>query len=195
MLKRFLFGAVALAALLPGGASAQGQQQADQVTLYDRGSFKGRRITLEGPTRLYAPFATKSVELPEGRAWELCSGNSFTGCREFNASSKGTVMNVRSARPIAPVITAVPPGAPAAAVSAVGGGPWPSLRGLGSEYFVAPDRGGNRIEVPGGKAEDAQRAAEDFCRSRGWRTSAHDRLQSLGGRTYLADVLCAETRK
>jgi hypothetical protein len=194
MLKRLLFGAVAVAALLPVHASAQ-RTDADTITLYDRGNFKGRSLTFEGPTRLSSPFNAKSIKFPEGKAWELCSGNTFTGCKEFNRSDSAMVFNVRSARPVAPVITSAPGGAPIASVGTVGGGPWPSLRGLASEYFIAPDVGGNRILVASGKSEEASRLAEDFCRTRGWRTSAHERLQSIGGRTYLADVLCAEGKR
>jgi hypothetical protein len=193
MLKRLVSGAVVLGALVSAPASAQ---ESGQAKLYDRGHFKGRSVTLDGPTRLLTPFTAKSIQLPEGQAWELCSGNTFTGCKEFSRSDPTMVVNVRSARPVAAVITAVPPAAgPAAAVGTVGGGPWPSLRGLGSEYFIAPDTAGNRILVASGKSEEASRLAEEFCRARGWRTSAHERLQSIGGRTYLADVLCAEGKR
>ena len=192
MLKRLMFGAVAIAAILPAAAAAQDSREA---TLYDRGNFKGRSLRLDSPTRFPDVFTARSVQIPEGQAWELCSGNNFTGCREFTGSSKGMVINVRSARPVAAVITSAPPGSPAASVGTVSGGPWPSLRGLASEYFIAPDAGGNRLAVATGKSEEASRLAEEFCRARGWRTSAHERLQSIGGRTYLADVLCSEARE
>ena len=35
-------------------------------------------------------------------------------------------------------------------------------------------------------------AAREFCRVRGWRYSVHARLQTLDGRTFLADVLCSD---
>jgi hypothetical protein len=193
MLKRFMFGSVVLASLLPGQASAQ---QDEQATIYYQGHFKGRSITLEGPTRLQTPFTARSIKIPQGKSWELCSGNTFTGCKEFNASDEAMIVNVRSARPVAPIITSAPPSSgPAASVGAVGGGPWPTLRGLSSEYFIAPDSGGNRILVATGKSEEASRLAEEFCTRRGWRTSAYERLQSIGGRTYLADVLCADGKR
>jgi hypothetical protein len=188
-----MFAAVALAAVLPAAAIAQ---DADQATIYDKGNFKGRSITLDGPTRFPSPFAAKSIQIPQGKAWELCSGNTFTGCKEFNQSDRGMVFNVRSARPVAAIITAVPTtGGPAAEITKIGGGPWPSLRGLASEYFIAPDSGGNRILIASGKSEEASRLAEEFCRARGWRTSAHERLQSIEGRAYLADVLCSEGKR
>jgi len=192
-MKRLMFGSVVLASLLPAQASAQ---QNEQATIYYQGHFKGRSITLEGPTRLQTPFTAKSIKIPEGKSWELCTGNTFTGCKEFNASDQALVITVRSARPVAPIITSAPPsGGPAASVGSVGGGPWPTLRGLSSEYFIAPDSGGNRILVASGKSEEASRLAQEFCRQRGWQTSAYERLQSIGGHAYLADVLCADGQR
>ena len=77
MLKRLMFGAVVLVSLLPAQASAQ---QDNQATIYDKGHFKGRSITLEGPTRLQTPFSARSIKIPPGKAWEFCDGNTFTGC-------------------------------------------------------------------------------------------------------------------
>lgn len=193
MRKRLMFGSVLLASLLPAQASAQ---QEDQATIYYQGHFKGRSITLEGPTRLQTPFTAKSIKIPQGKSWELCTGNTFTGCKEFNGSDEALVITVRSARPVAPIITSAPAtGGPAASVGTVGGGPWPTLRGLSSEYFIAPDSAGNRIMVATGKSEEASRLAQEFCRQRGWQTSAYERLQSIGGHTYLADVLCADGKR
>ena len=96
-------------------------------------------------------------------------------------------MNVRSARPVAGILpsSAVAPGVLSP------GQAGPSLRGLAAEFFVAPDQGGNRVEVTPGTAEAMAREASQFCRARGWRRSAYQRLQTVGGRFYLADVLCA----
>jgi hypothetical protein len=58
-----------------------------------------------------------------------------------------------------------------------------------------PATNGARVEVPP-KAEGAQfGAAMRFCRSRGWRVSAYERIQSVGDRTFLADVLCANEER
>jgi len=56
------------------------------------------------------------------------------------------------------------------------------------------DDRGARIEVPEGTAEAMSQRAENFCRARGWRTAAYARLQTLESRTFLADVLCSDTR-
>lgn len=185
-------GAAALVALVPMqwlAAQAPGpdqEQPSDEAALFSKGHFKGARKTVLGPTRFPGPFLMKSVSIPAGSQWEFCSGSTFTGCRQYSQSTPSTVMNVRSARPLASII-------PASATAPEQGlqGSGQSLRGLASEFFVAPDVGGNRIEVEGGTAEAMSRQAIEFCRTRGWRTSAHERLQTMGGKFYLADVLCA----
>ena len=188
MVRTVLGAAVVAAAFLPVQASAETK---DQVTLYSRGNFTGSRYTITGPTQgIQVPFTVRSVAIPEGTQWELCSGNKFTGCRQLNESLKGAVISVRSARPVAPPLPAT-----AAALTAVPGQPGPSLRGLASEYFVAPDMGGNRVEVRAGTAEAASAAADEFCLARGWRSSGHERLQQLASTFYLADVLCIQTAR
>jgi hypothetical protein len=70
-----------------------------------------------------------------------------------------------------------------------------SLAGFDSEYFVMPAQDGARVEVAP-KTEGAQfGAATRFCRSRGWRVSAYERIQSVGDRSFLADVLCANQER
>lgn len=187
MLKKIAIGAVALAALLPAQSHAQEQAPAELV-LYPKGNFKGAGYSVAGASQSMRVFTVRSVKIPEGQSWELCSGNTFSGCKEFAQSDPAMVMNVRSVRPVAPKITTV-----GATVGAVVTGPNPSLRGMASEYFVAPDDRGARIEVPEGTAEAMSRRAQTFCRSRGWRTNAYARLQTLEGRSFLADVLCADT--
>jgi hypothetical protein len=187
MLKKVAIGAVALAALLPAQSHAQEQEPAELV-LYPKGNYKGAGYSVAGASQSMRVFTVRSVKIPEGQSWELCSGNTFSGCKEFQQSDPAMVMNVRSVRPVAPKITTV-----GATVGAVVTGPNPSLRGMASEYFVAPDDRGARIEIPEGTAEAMSRRAQTFCRSRGWRTNAYARLQTLEGRTFLADVLCADT--
>ncbi|HEY0627798.1 MAG TPA: hypothetical protein VGD23_00555 [Sphingomicrobium sp.] len=189
MLKRSIFGAIAIS-VWPGVHALAQQPSGNTIVLYSEGRFKGARITLDGPMRLSTPFTAKSIQIPPGKSWELCNGNSFTGCKEFNASDNGMVFNIRSARPVASIIAST--NAQAAKFGTIDGGPWPSLRGLASEYFIAPDTRGSRILVASRKSEEASRVATDFCRARGWRKSTQERLQSIDGRAYLADVLCGE---
>jgi len=191
MVRPWMAGAAALAALLPvhwlaAQAPKPAPQASDEAIMYSKGHFKGARRTVYGPTRFEQPFLMKSVAIPAGTQWEFCSGNTYSGCRQFSQSVPAMVMNVRSARPVANII-------PASATPGQGlRGTGQSLRGLASEYFVAPEQGGNRIEVQPGTAEAMSRRAIEFCRTRGWSSSAHQRMQTVGGKFYLADVLCAD---
>ena len=187
MLNKWMLGAVAVAAMLPVQSQAQ-EQPPGELTMFGRGQYKGPNYSVAGASQsMRIPFAVKSVQIPAGQAWELCSGNTFTGCKEFTQSDPSMVMNVRSVRPVAARITTVDQ-----SVGALVTGPNPSLRGMASEFFVAPDTGGARIEVPAGTSEAMSASARDFCRTRGWRYSVHARLQTLDGRTFLADVLCSD---
>jgi hypothetical protein len=180
-----IVGALALGGLLPVQASAQ---TASELTMFSRGQFNGARTIATGPRRGIDPAVTvRSVMIPPGTQWELCSGSTFTGCRQFSQSQPAMVMTVRSVRPIAPVIQSsqsAPPGA-------IGGAQ--SLRGWASEYFVSPDVNGNRVQVQAGNAEGMSQRAHEFCRSRGWRSAAHQRVQTVGATSYLADVLCVDS--
>lgn len=182
--------AAVVAALAPVSAVAQDPAE---VTLHSRGHYKGARLVLDGPARaMNLPFLVKSVSISPGTSWELCSGNTFTGCRRFSQSVPAMVMTVRSARPVGTTV-AVPGGTVSAQGSFEPAGPSPSLRGMASEYFVAPDRGGRRIEVNPATPDEASRRANDYCRSIGWTRSVHGDVQVAGGVGYLADVLCVRT--
>jgi hypothetical protein len=186
MLSR-TFAAVAMFGM--AAASAADAQTGGDITLYTHGNFRGGGMVLSDAREKMNPVQVESLQLTPGRIWELCSGRTFTGCKRFSESRKSMVMTVRSARPVA---GAIPESASAVAGAAKGSGA--SLRGLASEFFVMPDQGGRRIEVGGAAGALPQRAAE-FCRAHGWRESPYQREQTVGGRTYLADVLCADTGK
>lgn len=179
-------GMAGAAVLLAGTANAQSSGEA---TIYSNGHFRGPSLSLSGPrTRIDPPFTARSVQVSPGSAWELCSGNSFSGCKRIDKSIESAVFSVRSARPIAPVIvnSIGPGGAPGSSSL-----PNQALRGFASEFFVAPTQGGRRVGVPDNKPEAMRRAADDFCRAAGWRQSVHARLQSVGGNYDLVDVLCS----
>ncbi len=184
MFRTLIAGAVALAALGSGPASAQGDSA---LSLFKRGSFKGAPTIVTGPRQAIDPALTvRSVTIPPGTRWELCSGSTFSGCREYSESQPAMVMTVRSIRPLAPVLTATG----SAPTGATAGGQ--SLRGWSSEYFVSPDVNGTRVQVPEGTGEGITVRAREFCRSLGWRSSAYQRLQTVGQVSYLADVLCVD---
>jgi hypothetical protein len=187
MLRALIVGAVIVAGLVPAAAAAQ---STGELTLFNRGQFKGGRMAIAGPRQGIDPAMTvRSLTVPPGTQWELCSGSKFSGCRQYSQSQPAMVMTVRSVRPIAPVLTATgsaPPGGS-------GGAGGQSLRGWASEFFVSPDVNGNRVQVQSGTAEGMSQQARDFCRSRGWRSSGHQRVQTVGANTYLADVLCVDS--
>lgn len=162
-------------------ASAEAQQR-PSVEIYSRGGFKGPSMTFSEPTAHIDPaFTARSVRLSGNGSWELCSGNTYTGCHRVDKSTPGAVFIVRSIRPVAPmIVTRVSP-------------PNQSLRGVGSEFFVAPTRGPGRVAVAPGHPEEMRRAADDFCRSAGWQIAAHAQVQQDGPNYYLIDVLCTNS--
>jgi hypothetical protein len=175
--------------LLAGTASAQ---SSGEMTIYSKGHFKGANLGLAGPlTNIDPAFNAKSIQITPGSAWEVCSGRTFTGCKRIDKSVESGVFSVRSARPIAPVITTrVGPG-----ITQGPGGTLElsnqSLRGLASEFFVAPNQGGQRVGVLDNRPENARKAADQFCQAAGWRQSVHSRVQQAGAAYYLVDVLCS----
>ena len=184
---------IALIAVVAGavGGSAAMAQSSGEAALYSQGHFQGFRMPIYGPTRSMDAIVVKSIEVPSGTAWDLCSGNNFSGCTRFTQSKDAMVLTVRSVRPVAAPIpegTAIPSSSASETLKGSGS----SLRGFSSEFFVMPADGGNRIEVgPGGAL--VQRATE-VCRAHGWRVSPYQREQAVGGRNYLADVLCADAQ-
>ena len=181
-------GLAGAAMALAGAAQAQ---STGEMTIYSKGHFKGANLGLAGPlTNIDPVFTAKSIQITPGSAWEVCSGRTFTGCKRIDKSDEAGLLG-RSARPIAPVdpsrvgpaITEGPNGT----VSA----PNQSLRGLASEFFVAPNQGGQRVGVPDNKPENMRKAADQFCQAAGWRQSVHARVQEVGSVYYLVDVLCS----
>jgi hypothetical protein len=164
-------------------------QPANELTLYSNGHFGGARYGVSGPTQhMQVPYTIKSISVPPGTDWELCTGNTFTHCKRFSKSVEATAINVRSARPVG--TSAVVGGVVTATGGIAPAGPSPSLRGMASEYFVAPEVGGRRIEVKGGTPDAMNRAGADFCRSIGWHASAHAGVQPVNATAFLVDVLC-----
>ena len=158
MVRMLMMTMVGAAALAAGAASAQ---STGEMTIYSKGHFKGANLGLGGPlTHIDPPFPAKSVQITPGTAWEICSGNTFSGCKRLDKSVEAMVFSVRSARPIAPVISiAVGPGAAPGTVDL----PNQSLRGFASQFFVAPNQGGQRVGVPDNRPENMRKAADEFC--------------------------------
>jgi hypothetical protein len=180
-----------VAALVASLSMQSPAQQQPTAMLYAKAHFSGPSIAVSGPTTKMNPFVVKSLRLPPGTVWELCSGNTFTGCRRYSESDAAAVLTVRSVRPVA---SPIPETAGVPAQAAVRGS-GASLRGLASEFFVMPEQGGVRVAVDSHEAGAAMRKATEFCRDHGWRISGYERVQSVGAQTFLADVLCANEER
>ena len=184
-------GSLVLAALVASLSMQSAAQSQPTAMLYSKAHFSGPGIAIVGPTTKMTPFIVKSLRVPPGTAWDLCSGNTFTGCRRYSQSKAATVMTVRSVRPVAAVI----PESAGLLSQTIAPGPGASLRGLASEFFVMPEQDGARVLIDSNETGGAMRKATDFCRAHGWRISGYERVQSVGGQTFLADVLCANEER
>src|SRR4051794_11846560 len=126
MFRKVIIGAAAIITLLPAAAAAQ---DTGEVVLFSKGHFEGARKSVDGPAQKMQVFTVRSVQIPAGQEWELCSGNTFSGCKRFNASDPSTVMTVRSVRPAGPAAIAAATAAAVAAGVPVAGVVPQSLRG------------------------------------------------------------------
>ena len=172
---------IAFAGVAAGLAAGPGHAQSGgAAVIYSNGHFKGQSMTLTGPLQgLEKAFVAKSIQIPDGQSWEFCTGRTFSGCKRVDKTIKAGVFNIRSARPIAPVVRA--------SVAA----PNQSVRGVASEFFVSPREGAGRLSIPSNSPEQMRDKANAFCRAAGWRQSVHAKLQEGSGVYYLVDVLCA----
>jgi hypothetical protein len=62
------------------------EQQPAELVLYPKGHFKGGGYPIAGASQSMRVFTVRSVKIPEGQSWVLCSGNTFTGCTDFQLS-------------------------------------------------------------------------------------------------------------
>ena len=72
----------------------------------------------------------------------------------------------------------------------------PTLRGMASEFFRAPESRGQRVvacRFGPATANCAADTAGRFCQARGYADSAFQRMETIRGQTFLADVLCSRS--
>jgi hypothetical protein len=190
------------------------------INLYPVTKFRGSPevITKDSP-RIARPIEAESWAITRG-VWELCGNINYGApCQQVSESNQGVpvAVIVRSARLVgdqgfalaAPVlesqqqkaaVAAAPPprAAPAPVVApavTAGGvaGSSPSLKGSGVEFFAAPARDGLRVLACAQGAPSAacvQATADGFCAGRGYLDSSNRDTENVGGRAYLANVLC-----
>ncbi len=190
------------------------------ITLYPVTKYRGAPdVVIKDTPRLAKPIEAQSWVVTRG-VWELCGNINYGApCQQVSATREGipVALIVRSARLVgdqgfalaAPVletrqekaaVAAAPPPrvapapvvAPAVTAGGVAGAS-PSLRGSGVEFFAAPARDGLRVLACAQGAATAacvQATADGFCAERGYLDSSNRDTENVGGRAYLANVLC-----
>lgn len=131
-------------------------------------------------TNLNLSWEVRSIRVRSGE-WQICTGTNFTGrCTTIDRDTPTLSPQFRSIQSMRPT-------------GGWGTGLGQSLRGAASEFFPAPRRNGQRIECQGGGSNSscARQAANQFCRSVGWLVARTQAIETEGGRSFVADVLCA----
>jgi hypothetical protein len=163
------------------------------LVFYSDSNFRGRTFDVTGPSPdLRIPFRVRSYRAAPGESWQVCANTDFRSpCSQIDGARNDrgllTFVDIRSARPLR---TGGGPGHEFSGSGFAG----PSLQGMASEFFRAPEDRGARIVACRSQAANAACAADTaarFCRARGYAGgSAFQRLETVRGQTYLADVLC-----
>jgi len=184
---------VALAAL-PGSGIAQdeaapmdaryrpppGQSQGGLEAIVHRDTmFNGPFVSVRNnQTNLNLGWDARSIRVRSGE-WQICTGRNFTGrCTTIERDTPVLDMRFRSIESMRPT-------------GGWGSGVGESLRGASSEFFPAPMRNGQRIPCTGSQSSCARQPANQFCRSVGWLIARTQAVETVNGRSVVADVLCA----
>ena len=192
-----LLGSLALgSAALPVKAQEERRQQSPaEAIIYRDPNYKGPAVNVsQQQADLGLAWPVNSIRVRSGE-WQLCEGANFRGtCRTYdrdrpllNLALRG--ITVQSMRPTRLADTGGPggPGAP---------GTNASLRGMAAEFYPAPALNGRRVsgcERGSATTACAARSADEFCKQMRWTGAARETLETVGGRAYLADVLCTRT--
>lgn len=198
MLTRLL---LASAILLGVSAPAMAQDRmAPNAELFSAPNFMGRSTTVMRETPvLQTTWQPRSIRVGGGSSWEVCEQRNFMGrCvvvtgSSTNLSSQLGITRIGSIRParVGPINPGPGPGPNPPPGN---GGAGQSLRGMAAEFFPAPQSRGRRIDAcnnQGGSNACITREAENFCRSVGYASARNSAAETVGGRIYLADVLCS----
>lgn len=182
-MARLLALGVALLSALPASA------QSPSATIYRDSGFRGPAVAIDRANpNLRLNFQVQSIRIARGN-WELCPEPNFRGrCLILGESTQDLRRTYNWPGPLQSIRP----------VNGGGGGesPKPTLRGMASEFFPAPTQGNGRVlACPNGNATSncAAATADRFCQQRGWRASAHELLETVNRRVYLADVLCVRS--
>lgn len=164
-----------------------------EATIYRDANFSGPAVFVgEAKSNLALRWPVRSIRVRSG-TWELCTRTRYRSpCITISADEPDIrrfapqMIMVQSMRPLgyAPPATMHPPAGT-------------SLRGMAAEFFPAPGgRDGRRVLACGygsATANCAARTADSYCKDLGWAGSASQRMETVNGNNYLADVLCTRT--
>lgn len=196
MLSRLMLASVIL---LGASAPAMAQDRmAPNAQLFSAPNFMGRSLTVTRETPvLQASWQPRSIRMGGGSSWEVCEQRHFMGrCTVLTGSSTNLTSQLGITRigSIRPARSIPPNPGPGPGPLPGPGGNGQSLRGMAAEFFPAPESRGRRIDAcntQGGSAACITREAENFCRSVGYASVRNSAAETVGGRIYLADVLCS----
>ena len=163
-----------------------------EATIYRDAAYRGPAVFVgEAKPNLGLAWPVNSVRVARGR-WELCEKSRYRGtCRTVDRDT--------------PMLNNVLRGIAIQSIRPVGtGGGWnpnpPAndqvARGNFAEFHTQPATAAYRVPAcPMGSATAscAARAADNWCRTIGWNGSAREHIETIGGRDYLADVLCVRS--
>lgn len=191
---------VAAAVAIGGGflATSNAQPPEDKMyrppeaTIYRDAAYRGPAVFIgEEKPDLGLAWPVNSIRVASGR-WELCERTRFRG-------------NCRTVERDTPMLNNVLRGLTIQSIRPVGtGGGWnpnpPAngqvARGNFAEFHTQPATGNFRVPActsGSATAACAARTADNWCRSIGWNGSAREHMETIGGRVYLADVLCVRS--
>lgn len=198
MFRLSILGAAAVA--IGGGflATSNAQPPEDKMyrppeaTIYRDAAYRGPAVFIgEEKPDLGLAWPVNSIRVASGR-WELCERTRFRG-------------NCRTVERDTPMLNNVLRGLTIQSIRPVGtGGGWnpnpPAngqvARGNFAEFHTQPATGNFRVPActsGSATAACAARTADNWCRSIGWNGSAREHMETIGGRVYLADVLCVRS--
>lgn len=201
MKTMFRLSILAAAAAAVGGgflATSNAQPPEDKMyrppeaTIYRDAAYRGPAVFVgEEKPDLGLAWPVNSIRVASGR-WELCERTRFRG-------------NCRTVERDTPMLNNVLRGITIQSIRPVGtGGGWnpnpPAndqvARGNFAEFHTQPATGNFRVPActsGSATAACAARTADNWCRSIGWNGSAREHMETIGGRVYLADVLCVRS--
>ncbi|WP_194954854.1 beta/gamma crystallin-related protein [Sphingopyxis solisilvae] len=201
MKTMFRLSILAAAAVAIGGgllATSNAQPPEDKMyrppeaTIYRDAAYRGPAVFIgEEKPDLGLAWPVNSIRVASGR-WELCEKTRFRG-------------NCRTVERDTPMLNNVLRGITIQSIRPVGtGGGWnpnpPAndqvARGNFAEFHTQPATGNFRVPAcatGSATAACAARTADNWCRSIGWNGSAREHMETIGGRVYLADVLCVRS--